>query len=339
MTWRRYALALPILLMTVPPAHGTVETWWHDGFSVGWGPFKVQLTRPAKQQAAALLIDRTPVEKGDTIAGYSVTSGFGPRPRPCVGCSSNHGGVDVATPTGTPLYAPAAISVQCQNTGKGGLVADIWVGSENYKAVHLATCEAGTYQPGQVFATTGNSGTATTGPHLDWRQKVNGEWVKPTKGMLQAVLSGVPLQGQAQAEIDKPQAIALIKQFEGFHPTPYWDYAQWSWGYGTKAPGQHGQINEATAEQDLVAYLDTHCLPLVQPLPVTAQQSSALLSLCYNVGPAQFQSSTLYALTQAGDYESAAWEFDRWVHAKGKRIQGLENRRAEEKQLFLQGQS
>ena len=197
MTWRRYALILPIPLVMWQPANRLIESWWHYGFSMGYGPFRIQLTRPAREQLAELMVDTAPVEPGDTVAGYAVTSGFGPRVSPCPGCSSNHGGVDLATPVGTPLHAPQAVEVSCfWDSGGGGLVADIWLGVENYKALHLDTCEDGTYAAGEVFATTGNTGNGT-GPHLDWRQKVNGEWVKPTKGVLESALSGQPLQPSA----------------------------------------------------------------------------------------------------------------------------------------------
>ena len=41
--------------------------------------------------------------------------------------------------------------------------------------------------------------------------------------------------------------LELIKEFEGFHLKPYWDFQQWSWGFGTRAPGQHGTTEQATA--------------------------------------------------------------------------------------------
>lgn len=202
MTWRRYALILPLPFMLWEPANTLMESWWHYGFSVRYGPFKVQLVRPAKERVAELMVDNTPVEKGDTIAGFAVTSGFGPRTSPCPGCSANHGGVDLATPVGTPLFAPNAIEVTCfWDTGGGGLVADLWLQGENYKALHLETCEAGSYAPGEVFAKTGNTGNGT-GPHLDWRKRMNGAWVKPTKGILAATLSGRPLVSSGAIDID-----------------------------------------------------------------------------------------------------------------------------------------
>ena len=57
------------------------------------------------------------------------------------------------------------------------------------------------------------------------------------------------------------EAIAMLKKEEGFSSKPYWDYAQWTVGYGTKCPDdmleyykQYG-ISEAEAESLLRTYL------------------------------------------------------------------------------------
>ncbi len=54
---------------------------------------------------------------GDTIAGYQISSAFGPRKSPCPGCSSMHFGTDVATLMYTPLYAigpiGGTVNVRC----------------------------------------------------------------------------------------------------------------------------------------------------------------------------------------------------------------------------------
>jgi len=64
-------------------------------------------------------------------------------------------------------------------------------------------------------------------------------------------------------------------------------------------------------------------------------QFDALVSFVYNVGGANFRRSTLLKrLNQGKDY-AAAEEFDRWVFSKGKRLAGLERRRAAERELFL----
>ena len=57
------------------------------------------------------------------------------------------------------------------------------------------------------------------------------------------------------------EAVAMLKAEEGFSSKPYWDYAQWTVGYGTKCPDdmlayykQYG-ITEAEAESLLRTYL------------------------------------------------------------------------------------
>ena len=68
---------------------------------------------------------------------------------------------------------------------------------------------------------------------------------------------------------------------------------------------------------------------------LTQNQFDALVSLTYNIGSGAFKNSTLLKKLNAGDYKGAANQFDVWVNAGGKRLQGLVNRRAKEKELFL----
>lgn len=115
---------------------------------------------------------------GDKVAGYPVTSGFGKRTSPCAGCSSNHNGIDLGTPIGTPVYLPVKqgenYQIRCRQphqTGGGGLVAEVLVPSRGvlYQNLHLSQCSEKTMAGGRVFARTGASGVGT-GPHLDLRK-------------------------------------------------------------------------------------------------------------------------------------------------------------------------
>lgn len=63
---------------------------------------------------------------------------------------------------------------------------------------------------------------------------------------------------------------------------------------------------------------------------------AALTSFAYNVGVANFKRSTLLKKLNAGDTVGACNELDRWVYAKGKKLNGLVKRRKEEKKLCLQ---
>lgn len=70
-------------------------------------------------------------------------------------------------------------------------------------------------------------------------------------------------------------------------------------------------------------------------VPLTQNQFDALVSLVYNIGGANFKSSTLLAKLNAKCYSCAAEQFPRWNLSHGKVLKGLTNRRFQEKILFL----
>lgn len=63
-------------------------------------------------------------------------------------------------------------------------------------------------------------------------------------------------------------------------------------------------------------------------------QLEALTSFVFNVGPTNFKNSTLLKKLNLNDFTGAANEFDKWVFAAGKKLDGLIARRAAEKALF-----
>lgn len=65
----------------------------------------------------------------------------------------------------------------------------------------------------------------------------------------------------------------------------------------------------------------------------------ALTSFVYNVGPANYQRSTLLRKLRAGDYVGACKELPKWVYADGRKLRGLERRRQAEKEICLSGLS
>lgn len=96
-----------------------------------------------------------------------------------------HYGVDLATPVGTPVRAPAAGLVAFAETGlhyEGGLVLVDHGQGLITAYLHLSKIlvPAGTYvQQGQLIAETGKEGRAT-GPHLCWRMKWRGRNLDPS---------------------------------------------------------------------------------------------------------------------------------------------------------------
>lgn len=85
---------------------------------------------------------------------------------------------------------------------------------------------------------------------------------------------------------------------------------------------------EATEKMDAVNQLVT--------VPIDNNQVIALSSFAYNEGIGALKGSTLLKLLNSGaDLNTVAAEFDKWIYSKGHVNNGLINRRAAEKKLFL----
>ena len=138
-------------------------------------------------------------------------------------------------------------------------------------------------------------------------------------------------------------ALDLVKRFEGFSPTRYLcSGGKLTIGYGhviTKAHIKDFEkpITEQRARQILMMDM-TYAAQAVDRLvkvPLTQNQFDALVSFVFNVGDGAFAASTLLRLLNKGRYQEAAVEFMRWIHAGGKRLDGLIRRRRAEQELFL----
>ena len=64
---------------------------------------------------------------------------------------------------------------------------------------------------------------------------------------------------------------------------------------------------------------------------------SAVTSITFNIGCVAMQKSTLFWMLRQGKVADACQQFPRWVYADGKKLPGLVKRRADEKQLCLDG--
>lgn len=71
------------------------------------------------------------------------------------------------------------------------------------------------------------------------------------------------------------------------------------------------------------------------PVPLTQGQFDALVSFAFNVGLGTLQRSTLRQKVLRGDMEGAAEELLKYCMAGGKILKGLQNRRNDERALFL----
>ena len=140
------------------------------------------------------------------------------------------------------------------------------------------------------------------------------------------------------------KGVDLICEFEGKRLAAYDDgVGVWTIGFGTiKYPngvrvkkGDTCTLDQAKEymRHDLIEF--EHTVNSSVKVPLNQNQFDALVSLAYNIGSNAFKSSTLVKKLNTGDIRGAADQFDVWVNAGGKRMQGLVNRRDREKLLFL----
>jgi murein DD-endopeptidase MepM/ murein hydrolase activator NlpD len=118
-----------------------------------------------------------------------ITSDFGKRVSPFTGEVSMHKGIDIASPVGTPIYAPAD-GVVIYSGPKAGFGNFIMIAHYGYGAVtrygHNSQnmVQAGqSVKRGEQIASVGISGR-TTGPHVHYEVWVNGQAVNPKKFIL-----------------------------------------------------------------------------------------------------------------------------------------------------------
>lgn len=129
-------------------------------------------------------------KRGESILGYQVTSGFGPRNvEGCPECSRFHRGLDVATPVGVQLYAIGkpgeTVTVECKEdsaSGKWAAVRSPSFPNLSFEYLHLSKCAAGSQPAGSVIALTGDSGIGT-GEHLHLQVRELSKQDNETRGL------------------------------------------------------------------------------------------------------------------------------------------------------------
>ena len=154
-------------------------------------------------------------------------------------------------------------------------------------------------------------------------------------------LLGIPREGDTKRTVSA-KGIALLHKWEGCklaaYPDPGSDDGEpWTIGWGSTGEGIRKGVRwtqeqaDARFEADLQRYAD-EVSDYLGDAPTTQDQFDALVSFHYNTGA--IRKSTLGRLHKAGDYAGAAKEFGRWVKNAGRVMQGLVNRRADERKLY-----
>lgn len=135
--------------------------------------------------------------------------------------------------------------------------------------------------------------------------------------------------------------LKLIRDFEGFSPTPYRCPAGlMTIGYGHVIDKSEAYTDAGISPKEAETLLKQdvniveQAIDRLVEVPLSQHQFDALVSLVYNIGTHAFEKSTLLRYLNAGDTEKAAREFSRWVYSRGRVLQGLKARREAESQLF-----
>ena len=135
---------------------------------------KPKPTEPAKPAAATWLVP---------CSYRMLTSPFGDRDAPTAGASSNHQGVDLAGPEGTPIYASRTGVVTIAKFSKSaGYYVTInhgdGISSIYMHMTHYVVSKGQAVSAGQVIGYMGSTGIST-GSHLHFGIMYNGKYVNP----------------------------------------------------------------------------------------------------------------------------------------------------------------
>lgn len=114
-----------------------------------------------------------------------ISSGYGTRVHPVLGFSKMHAGIDLAAPVGTPIWAPAdgVVTFSGYQGNSGKLVTLRHANGYETVFAHLHTIsknlsKGSRVKQMQIIGTVGSTGLST-GPHLHYGMKKNGQNVSP----------------------------------------------------------------------------------------------------------------------------------------------------------------
>lgn len=154
-----------------------------------------------------------------------------------------------------------------------------------------------------------------------------------------------------------PEGLALIKQWEAFIPFAYDDFdspknrrkiqpgdkvnGTLTIGYGHTGPDVKPGMTMTEPEASALLQRDLagveRAIERLVNVPLSNNQHGALAAFVLNIGEGAFAKSTLLKKLNKGDHASVPAELSKWVNSKGKRMNGLVNRRAAEAGLWAKG--
>jgi len=153
-----------------------------------------------------------------------------------------------------------------------------------------------------------------------------------------------------------PKAIAMIQHHEGIRYKPYRCPAKlWTIGVGHVMYPEQGKLKVENRDEFLLRPEDNRVWTKDEvdgilrsdlarfergvaqfcPVPLTQGMYDSLVSFSFNVGLGTLQRSTLRQKLLRGDKAGAAEELLKYCMAGGKILKGLQNRRIDERAMFL----
>ena len=149
-------------------------------------PFERELSRLAQDYAAASrltqIVSTLPLRR--PLAGrLEITSGYGPRIDPFLGRMALHAGMDIREEPGAPVRATAGGKVVAAgwSGGYGNIVEIEHENDLSTRYAHLSVISVAEGQyvsPGTILGRVGSTGRST-GPHLHYEVRIDGEAVDP----------------------------------------------------------------------------------------------------------------------------------------------------------------
>lgn len=155
----------------------------------------------------------------------------------------------------------------------------------------------------------------------------------PIPSVPQPVPPAAPAAPVPEGAVDQG-LVDFIKKAEGFRPNAYWDYKQYSIGYGTKANSATEVITEAEGEARLRAEIAKADALVTSKFPnLPKGQHQALLDLTYNAGPG-WEEQSLGRAVAAQKIDTIKADILQYNHAGGAVNAGLTARREAEVSWF-----
>lgn len=119
----------------------------------------------------------------------ALTSSYGMRTHPVIGGRRAHKGVDLAAPTGTPIYATAdGVVSKAERFSSYGLYVSIEHGAQiQTRFAHMsriAVANGERVNKGDIIGYVGSTGRST-GPHLHYEVRIDGRAVNPIPYMVE----------------------------------------------------------------------------------------------------------------------------------------------------------